>query len=203
MIRSRYALFLGFALGLLAAVVVASLLLRKPYQYRGSLIEPARPASDFTLTAGDGRPFTLSTQRGRAVLIFFGYTHCPDVCPVALSEYKQIRRRLGSTADSVTYLFITVDPERDTPQVIGDYTGLFDPAIIGLTGTLDALEPVWQAYGVVRTVHPPENGTYLVDHTARTYLIDLDGNLRLTYPFGFGAEGVAEDLLHLLAERNE
>jgi protein SCO1/2 len=203
MIRSRYILFLGFALGLLLAAVIASLLFRKPYQFRGSLIEPAKPAPNFTLTDETGQPFTLTSQAGRPVMIFFGYTHCPDVCPVALSEYKQIRLQLGAHADDVTFLFISVDPDRDTPQEIGDYTSLFDPAIIGLTGAISDLEPVYQAYGVVRTVHPPENGNYTVDHTARTFLVDRDGNLRLTYPFGFGVEGIVEDLQYLLAESNE
>lgn len=203
MSRLRYALFIGFAFGLIAAAVVVSLLLRKPYPYKGSLIEPAKPAPNFILTDETGQPFTLSDQVGRPVLIFFGYTHCPDVCPVTLSEYKQIRKQLGVLADDVTFLFVSVDPNRDTPQVIGEYTSLFDPAIIGLTGSIDDLEPVYQAYGVVRTIRSGEHGNYTVDHTARTYLVDLDGNLRLTYPFGFGVEGIVADLQHLLSERNE
>jgi protein SCO1/2 len=201
MMRPRYALFLGFALGLLAAAVVVSVLLRRPYQYQGSLIEPANPAPDFTLTDSTGQPFTLSGQMGRPVLIFFGYTHCPDVCPVTLSEYKQIRQQLAAQADKVTFLFISVDPDRDTPQVLGNYTTLFDPAIIGLTGTLSDLEPVYAAYGVVRTLNPAENGNYTVNHTARTFLVDPGGNLRLTYPFGFGVDGIVEDLKHLLEEK--
>jgi protein SCO1 len=200
MMRSRYALFLGFAFGLLAAAVIASWFLRKPYQYQGSLIEPAKPAPNFTLTNQNSQPFTLSSQMGRPVLIFFGYTHCPDVCPVTLSEYKQIRKQLGDQADKVTFLFVSVDPDRDTPQVLGDYTALFDPAIIGLTGAANELAPVYDAYGVVHTVNPAENGNYTVDHTARTFLVDSAGNLRLTYPFGFGVEGIVEDLQHLLKE---
>jgi protein SCO1/2 len=203
MIRSRYILFIGFALGLLVATVIASLLFRKPYQYQGSLIEPAKPAPNFILTDESGLPFTLSDQVGRPVLIFFGYTHCPDVCPVTLSEYKQIRKQLGAQADDVTFLFVSVDPERDTPQVVGEYTGLFDPAIVGLTGSTSDLEPVYQAYGIVRTVHSAVGDNYTVDHTARTFLVDPDGNLRLTYPFGFGVNGIVEDLQHLLKESNE
>jgi protein SCO1/2 len=199
--QSRYALFLVFALILLAMAVAASLLTRQPYQFKGSLIEPARPAPNFTLTDETGQPFTLASQISRPVLIFFGYTHCPDVCPVTLAEYKQIRAQLGAQADAITCLFISVDPDRDTPQVIGEYTSLFDPAIVGLTGSLAELEPVYAAYGVVRTPHFDEGENYTVDHTARTYLVDPAGNLRLTYPFGFGVEGIVEDLQHLLAEK--
>jgi len=156
---------------------------------------------DFTLIDEDGEPFTLSSQHGRPVLIFFGYTHCPDVCPVTLSEYKQIRQLLGEQADAVTFLFISVDPERDTPEVIGAYTDLFDPAIIGLTGNFAQMEPIWADYGVVREERESSSEGYLVDHTARTYLVDPAGNLRLTYPFGFGPKGIAEDLEFMLSEK--
>ena len=132
---------------------------------------------------------------------FFGYTHCPDVCPVTLSEFKQIRQKLGKRAESVAFLFITVDPKRDTPEALGKHVALFDPAIIGLTGDFYNLEMVWKAYGVTReeqVVSGPAE--YLVDHTARTYVVDKRGDLRMTYPFGFDADSMAQDVSHLVDE---
>ena len=200
--KTRDWLFLGFALGLLLVVIGVALLTAQPYTYQGSLIDPAAPAPDFTLTAPDASAYHLASQRGKVVLIFFGYTHCPDVCPVTLSEFKAIRQQLGPRADEVQFLFITVDPERDTPQLLGEHVALFDPAIIALSGELPTLQAVWQAYGVTRQIKETGGATdYLVEHTARTYLVDKSGNLRLTYPFGFGVPGIAQDLEHLLDEK--
>lgn len=199
--KSKYMLFVGVALGLILAATAASLFLQKPYTFKGSLIQPALPAADFTLMAGNGQPFHLAEQRGKVVLLFFGYTYCPDVCPVTLSEYKKIRAALGEKAPNVVFLFITVDPPRDTPEVLQKHVALFDPAIIGLTGTPAELQAVWDAYGVVREERPVSGAAgYLVDHTARIYLVDKGGNLRLTYPYGFEPEGIVQDVAHLLEE---
>lgn len=199
--KTKYGLLgIGIVLGL-ALMLVGWKVLAQPYTYQGSLIDPPVPAADFQLNNQHGEPFRLSDQRGKTVLIFFGYTHCPDVCPVALSEFRQVKKQLGDLADQVEFVFITVDPERDTADVLGQYLANFDPTFIGLSGTPDQMEPVYKSYGVYH--EKTETGSasgYLVDHTARMYVIDSQGNWRLTYPFGMEVEKQVEDLVHLLQE---
>jgi len=199
--KTKYGLLVtGIVLGLVL-IMVGWKVLAKPYTYQGSLIDPPVPAADFQLSNQHGEPFRLSDQHGKTVVIFFGYTHCPDVCPVTLSEFKNVKEQLGDLADQVEFVFITVDPERDTADVLGQYLANFDPAFIGLTGTPDQLEPVYKSYGVYH--EQTETGSaagYLVDHTARMYVIDSQGNWRLTYPFGMEVEKQVEDLAHLLQE---
>ncbi len=185
---------LGLGLGLLIVISIP-----KPYTFQGSYFEQALPAADFTLQDQHGRPFTLSQQRGKVVLIFFGYTSCPDVCPTTLGEYKKIAQRLGERADQVAFVMITADPERDTPERLGNYVSTFHPDFLGLTGSPEALQAVYDAYGVfVEKEESESKANYLVSHTSRVYVIDPDGNLRLTFPFGMAAESMAEDVLHLL-----
>lgn len=197
---SRYML-LGIVLGLLLALGAAAVWLAQPYAYQGSLIDPPAPAADFTLTDHDRQPFRLSEQRGKVVVLFFGYTHCPDVCPATLASFQQITQELDAQAGGVTFVFVSVDPERDTPDALRAHVGYFKADIHGLTGTRAELEPVYQNYSV--TAQKVETGTaseYVINHTARTYVIDKDGNLRLTYPFGFENKKIVEDLRHLIEE---
>lgn len=193
-------IILGVVLGL---AVITGLVLAKPYTLRGSVLEPPVPAPDYTLTDGQGADWTLSDQKGKLVLMFFGYTTCPDVCPATLGELQQVRARLGEElASDVQVAFITVDPERDTPDRIGKYVAAFDPTFAALSGSEAALEPVWKAYGVYRQIQPNASGAgYLVDHTARTYLIDRAGNLRVSYTFGTPLEDLLADVKFLLKER--
>lgn len=196
------ALLGGTVIGL-ALVLVAWLGLGiGDYSYQGSLIDPPVPAIDFTLTDQYGEPFRLSEQKGNVVLIFFGYTHCPDVCPITLSEFRLIKRELGENASRVRFVFVTVDPERDTREAIRSYLKNFDSEIIGLTGTQEQLKQVWSDYWVY--AEKQETGSaagYLVDHTARVYAIDTEGNLLLTYPFGMEIEKLISDVEYLLQER--
>ncbi len=195
----KYSLIaVGVVLGLVF-VLVAWQIAERNYSYQGSLIDPPVPAADFSLPDQNGNPFRLSAQEGQVVLIFFGYTHCPDVCPVTLSEYKQIKQKLGEQADRVRFLFITVDPERDTLEQLQAYLPNFDPSFIGLGGTREQLEPVWQAYGVYQAKRETTSaGGYLVDHTSRIYLVDPMGNWKLTYPFGMDVEKIVNDIQHVL-----
>jgi protein SCO1/2 len=168
--------------------------------FRGGVLEPAHPAPDFTLTASDGSPFRLREQRGRVVVLFFGYTFCPDVCPLTLSEMVQVRSQLGARAARVRVAFITVDPERDTVERLRTYVGAFDRSFLGLTGTSDALARVRQAYGVVaekRTVAGTK-AAYLIDHSAFAYVVDPEGRLRLMFPFGTSIDDMAHDIGLLL-----
>ena len=193
-------LILGVALGL---ALIAGVVLAKPYTLRGSVLVPPVPAPDFTLTAGDGSPWQLSAQQGKLVLMFFGYTTCPDVCPATLGELQQLRVQLGEErARDVQVVFITVDPQRDTPDRLGKYVVSFDPTFAALSGSEADLLPVWQAYGVYREIRPNASGAaYLVDHTARTYLIDRTGKLRVSYSFGTPLDDLVQDVRFLLKEK--
>jgi protein SCO1/2 len=183
---------LGFLSFLLAAC--------QSYQFKGTSYPDPQPASDFALTATDGQQFRLSEHRGQIVLMFFGYTSCPDVCPTTLAEAKQILKGVGGDSDRVTFLFITVDPERDTPQVLANYVAAFDPAIVGLTGTSDELAAVRQAYGVFaeKEVVDASAVGYTITHTSRVFLVDTEGRLRLSYAFGTLPDDILQDVRHLL-----
>lgn len=169
------------------------------YQYNGVVIDPPAPAPDFTLTDQHGQPFRLNDQRGKAALIFFGYTNCPDVCPITLSEFKRVKALLGDQAERVKFIYITVDPERDTVTRMAEYMPNFDSQFVGLTGDPAAMEQVWKEYGVY--IQKQEAGSaagYLVDHSTRTYLIDPDGNWRLNFPYGMEPEKIVRDLRQVL-----
>lgn len=190
----------GVVIGLLF-VLIAWQVFAQSYTYQGSLIDPPVKAADFELLDQHGERYSLSDQRGKVALIFFGYTHCPDVCPVTLSEFRQVKRQLGELASEVVFIFITVDEERDTPEEIGKYLSNFDKDFVGLTGGLSDLEPVYQSYGVYREKQQSNSAAgYLVDHTARVYAIDKAGNWRLTYPFGMEVEKLYQDVRHLILE---
>jgi protein SCO1/2 len=183
-------------LGLLSFLLVAC----QSYQFKGTSYPDPQPAPDFALTATDGQQFRLSEHRRQIVLMFFGYTSCPDVCPTTLAEAKQILKGVGNDADRVIFLFITVDPERDTPQVLANYVAAFDPAIVGLTGTPDELAAVRQAYGVFAEKEATDESAegYMMNHTARVFLVDTEGQLRLSYAFGTPPGDIVQDIRHLL-----
>lgn len=198
----QYSLLIG--IGIVAVALVAvGLLLRPQGQFRGSLLDPPIPAPDFSLTQANGETFTLSAQKEKVVLLFFGYTYCPDVCPTTLADLAQVMKRLGRQSERVRVVFISVDPQRDTPERAQSYAAAFDPSFIGLSGTEADLQPVWNAYGVYRLVRDSESrgSDYLVDHSARVYLIDGKGNLRLTYSFGTPVEDLENDLRLILREK--
>lgn len=191
-----------FGIALLLGMVAVFLLLgpSKPYTYQGSLIDPPVEAPQFELSDVNGQQFQLSELNGQVVIMFFGYTSCPDVCPVTLTEFLRIRSKLGNQADKVSFVFVTVDPERDTPERMKKYLTNFDPGIIGLTGERPELESVWSSYGVYEAkLEGGSEGNYLVDHSSRVYVIDAEGNLLLTYLFGTEYQTIAEDVRHLVS----
>lgn len=197
----RRAFILGIAVLAGIGIVYATMTYARPYAYQGSLIDPPVLAPNFTLVDQHGQSFRLDEQKGNVVLIFFGYTHCPDVCPVTLTDFKEIKAQLDNQSKDVIFLFITADPQRDTPEQLEDYLENFDSEFIGLTEEQNLLEQVWQDYGVYQAkVESGDSENYLVDHSARTYVIDKMGNLRLTYLFGTSSEVIAEDVIHLLKE---
>ena len=172
----------------------------RPASFRGtSYGEPFPVAPSFELTQADGQLFRLDDQRGKIVLLFFGYTSCPDVCPTTLAEMKLVMDALGDAADSVQMVFVTVDPERDTPEKMQKYVEHFNPNFIGLTGSLDELQKIWDGYGVYRAVNQTDSAMgYIIDHTARVTLVDADGNLRLSYGFQTPVEDIVHDIKILL-----
>jgi protein SCO1 len=135
----------------------------------------------FHLEDENGKPFTDQDMKGRPYLVFFGFTHCPDICPTTLFDISQILRKLGPDADRAGALFITVDPERDTPAVLKDYLSNFDPHLRGLTGDPAAVAAALKAYRVYAKKVPTDGGDYTMDHTAVVYLMDKDG--RFVAPF--------------------
>jgi len=188
------------ALGALALAILA-LSACQPYQFKGTEYTDPQPAPDFELVRADGGTLKLSDLRGRSVLLFFGFSACPDVCPTTLADAARILEGMGKEAAEAEYLFVTVDPERDTPEVLQRYIANFDPAIVGLTGSSESLARVWADYGIYVEKVPLEGSAqdYSVTHTARVFIIDADGRLRLSYTFGTPYLDILSDLRELLA----
>jgi protein SCO1/2 len=134
----------------------------------------------FTLTASDGKPFPSTKLNGKPAALFFGFTHCPDVCPTTLARLAKLRRQLGKGDDALSIIFISVDPERDTPAEIANYLQLFDTPVIGLTGTPAQVEQVKKQYGIFSQKVEQPAGGYSVDHTASVILLDRNGQFAAT-----------------------
>ena len=154
---------------------------------------------DFSLIDHNGMPRTLADYRGKAVVMFFGYTQCPDFCPTTLAELAEAMKRLGPDAERVQVLFVTVDPERDTPALLKNYVPAFDPRFIGLYGDADATARTAKEFKVVYQKRPGQTpGTYTMDHSAGTFIFDPNGKLRVYVGYGQGAEVFAHDIKALL-----
>lgn len=155
---------------------------------------------DFVATDGDGKEWKLSDQKGKVVILTFGYTNCPDVCPTELLDINDAMRILGDQAQNVVTAFVSVDPERDTPAVVGKYAKQFNKEYIGLTFTGDQDLPVLkQQYRVVSAkAAPNEDGNYIVDHTAGAYIVDKNGDVAVFEPYNTEPEQLAHDILVLL-----
>ena len=191
-------------LGALAVVVVgilAALIFTKPPSFVGTVYDP-KAAPEIALPMADGGEFQLSEQKGRVVLLFFGFTNCPDVCPITMANLKQAVSQLDADASRAQVVFITVDPERDTVAVTQDYASQFDPTFLGLSGSMSELGQVWNNYGVYRELGPKDaNGNYEVTHTARVTVIDVQGNLRLSFTADTSWQDILHDVKILLAEK--
>lgn len=156
-------------------------------------------AKDFRLTDHHGQVRSLQDFRGKVVVVFFGFTQCPDVCPTALAELTEIRRALGPDGDKVQGIFITVDPERDTPEILKAYMANFDPSFLALRGEPAQLEQVAKDFKVYyKKVEGKTPGAYTMDHTAAHFVYDTQGRLRLYVRPGTGPKVVTEDIRLLL-----
>lgn len=162
-------------------------------------ITGAAYASDFALRDAAGKTRTLEQFRGQVVVVFFGFAQCPDVCPTTLADLAQVRKALGADGKRVQVIFITVDPERDTPAVLAEYVPAFDPTFIGLTGTPEQIHATAREFKVFyQKVAGPTPTSYTIDHTAGSYVFDREGRIRLFVRHAASVESIAADLRRLL-----
>jgi protein SCO1/2 len=163
---------------------------------RGMPVATANAAigGPFKLTDQNGKPITDQELKGKPFLVFFGFTHCPEVCPTALFDMSEVLNRLGPDADKISALFITVDPERDTPAALKDYLSSFDPHLIGVGGDAEALAAVAKGYRVSYKKVPLKDGDYTMDHTAIVYLMDKNGQFVAPFSLKRRPEEAAADL---------
>ncbi len=165
---------------------------------RGLLLDEPTPAPDFELIDHEGNPFRLSDHEGRATAIFFGYTHCPDICPLTLMHMSAAADQLGDDADDALFLFISVDPERDTPEQMKKYVERADAEIIGLTGDPEDMAAVWDAYDIRVEIEDREDGDYLISHSAQIWMLDTQGRAAMILPPDADGDDMAHDLRWLL-----
>ena len=172
----------------------------KTYEFKGGSLLPLATTPDFQLTDQYGEPWTMSEQTGKVVLLYFGYTTCPDACPTTLSDWIEVKRLLGDKADQVEFVMVTVDPERDTVEKLKQYLDFFDPEFSGLTGDPATITAINRDYGImaVREEFPDSKTGYLMNHTTSFWVVDTENKLRLTFAHGTDPEIVAEDIRHLL-----
>jgi cytochrome oxidase Cu insertion factor (SCO1/SenC/PrrC family) len=153
---------------------------------------------DFRLIDHNNNPFTLQQLQGKTVLLFFGYTYCPDICPTELANIAAVLNELNNQTDQVQGLFVSLDPSRDTPEVLYDYVRYFNQGLVGLTGSEEAVAQVARQYRVNYRRHEKGNGSYTIDHSANLYLIDRQGILSAVVPYGLPPQHVLKVVRGLL-----
>ena len=166
---------------------------------KGMAVDPPRDMPSFTFTRANGSTFSTAPEAGRPMVLFFGYTHCPDVCPTTLADWKRVRAILGDDAKRVRFVFVSIDPDRDTPAVAERYAHLYDASFEGLSGDAITTSRMMEAFGVAAAREPGTNATgYLLSHSSQVFLVDSHGKLVALYPFGTGWNALAADLERLL-----
>jgi protein SCO1/2 len=197
---------LQFAFAILAAAALTAAawyMLSGPRSLHGEVIEPPQAVSDFTLQSTHG-PVALSSFHGRVVVLYFGYTSCPDLCPTTLATMHQALESLGAKASEVQVVFVSVDWKRDTADVMAKYVSHFDPGFVGLSGTREQIDAVTREIGIFYLLNLPDaNGFYSVDHTASTRVLDRQGRLVAIWPYEMSSEEMASDLRVLLKRNPE
>jgi protein SCO1/2 len=187
----RKTLLVGVSIFVGLLVLTALLYLTSKPSFRGALITPPWPAPELSLTDHNGSPFKMTDQRGRVVLLYFGYVNCPDECPLTMAHLKLARESLGSRAKDVQVVMVSTDPVRDTPQALKDFMEHFDPSFLGLTGTPAELQRVWKDYGVTVEAGGETHSTFL-------YVIDPNGDVRETFLPDTEPQDIARDVGLLL-----
>ena len=193
---------LRFVFVLLAALLLAAC--GGPHQFSGTAIDPPKPLADFTLPDQNGQPFQLSAQRPDLVLLYFGYTNCPDFCPATMGDWKQIKQELGADAERVRFVLVSVDPERDMPETLKAYVERFDPAFVGLRPTLEQVTAFGREYGFPVEIVQDAAGGHHHDptrHGTYSYLVDQSGQLRVLFRYDIDPRAVVSDIKAVLAER--
>jgi protein SCO1 len=186
--------------GLLALAFVLSACSEKP-AFSGIDITGADYAQGFSLTDHNGQARTLADFKGQAVVVFFGFTQCPDVCPTSLGELAEAKRLLGEQGSRLQGLFISIDPERDTPAIMKDYMASFDPTFLALYAKPEELPDLAKSFKVYyKKVDGPTPTSYTMDHSAGSYVFDAQGRIRLYHRYGSGAPALANDIKALLAD---
>ena len=187
----RKTMLLGVAIFTGLAILTAGFYLTKKETFQGAVIDPPWSAPEIQLTDHNGKSFSLSSERGKVVLLYFGYVNCPDECPLTMAHLKLARASLGDRAKDVQVVMVSTDPVRDTPETLKNFMEHFDPTFLGLTGTTTELEKVWKDYGVDVEDGGETHSTYL-------YVIDPVGNVRETFLPSAEANDIAADVNLLL-----
>lgn len=199
-----FAFCIGVAGNVAADNVAAENVETKSTALKSGVFDPPRMAPDFSLPSSRDNQFTLSEQRGKLLVLGFGFSNCPNVCPMTLANLAQTYKNLGALAEQVQVVYMTVDPERDTPARLREYLTNFNSHFVGVTGSADELAAVRQAYGIIAKKEVHKNGgNYEVHHSSYIYLIDRDGLLRALVPFGKSADDIAHDIKILLQEKTQ
>lgn len=186
-------------LALVAAVLSLTACGDKPVSFKNTDVTGLAYAKDFAMTDHSGKLRSLADFKGKAVVVFFGYTQCPDVCPTTMTEMATVMQQLGPLSDKVQVLFVTLDPDRDTPALLSQYVPAFDKRFLGLVGDNAATEKIAKEFKVFYQKVPGKTpGSYTVDHSAGSYIFDPQGRLRLFVRYGQGAEPITHDLKILL-----
>jgi len=190
----------GVSLVLAASLAACGPKPAEKLQFKGTDITGAEYGRALALTDQDGKSRTLTDFKGKVVVVFFGYTQCPDVCPTTMAELAQVKKSLGKDGDRLQGIFVTVDPERDTPAVLKSYMGSFDPSFVALRGTVEQTKEVAKEFKVFFAKVPGRTpDSYTMDHTAGSYVFDSNGKLRLFVRYGSGSDALAADLKTLIA----
>lgn len=175
--KIRYLLWVAVAVSLAVLAAVSTGLITPVARSPSPQFSTADFGGSFTLTNHNGEPFTETNLKGKPYAVFFGFTHCPDVCPTTLWELSELMKKLGPDATKLTIIFVTVDPERDSQEALASYLSSFDPRFVGLTGTLQQIDAMTKLYRAYYKKVPANGGGYTMDHTATVYLMDRKGRL--------------------------
>ena len=192
----RY-LLLALALFALLLLVNQAVQWAQPHPFTGTVLQAAAPLADFQLPTTAGRPMRLSDFRGKYLLFYFGYTYCPDVCPLTLASLADMLKQLGPAADQVQVIFVSLDPERDTLKQLATYLPHFHPNFLGMTGTSEEILQVVTQFGIFYEKRG-ETAGYTIDHTSTVVVVDPEGRPQELFPYGATGEQMADDLRYLL-----
>jgi len=191
-----FGFFLGWAL--------LQLVQQRPFgppNFHGTVIQSDTPTHNFTLTDQTGARVSLTDFRGKVVLLYFGYTYCPDVCPATLRDLARVKQALGSAGGDLQVVMVSLDPARDTPAHLAEYLAYFDPSFVGLTGSENEIAAAATPLGIFYEKHAGTVATgYLIDHTASVLALDRGGRVRLVYPFNTPPAAIAADMRYLLRD---